>query len=44
MHDLLTNPTRRRQLGDAGRQVVREHFTDEHMAREMLRVYEGVLV
>jgi glycosyltransferase involved in cell wall biosynthesis len=43
MHDLLTNPARRRQLGDAGRAAVRAGFTDEHMARNMLKVYEQVL-
>jgi glycosyltransferase involved in cell wall biosynthesis len=43
MHDLLTNPSRRKQLGDAGRQGVRAAFTDEHMARNMLKVYEAVL-
>ena len=43
MHDLLTNPQRRRQLGDAGRQAIRAGFTDEHMARNMLKVYEGVV-
>ena len=43
MHDLLTNPQKRRQLGDAGRQGVRAGFTDEHMARNMLKIYEGVM-
>jgi glycosyltransferase involved in cell wall biosynthesis len=43
MHDLLTNAPRRRQVGDAGRQAIRAGFTDEHMARNMLKVYEGVL-
>ena len=42
MHDLLTNPKRRQQLGDAGRQAVRAGFTDEVMARNMLKVYERV--
>jgi glycosyltransferase involved in cell wall biosynthesis len=42
MHDLLTDPKRRKQLGDAGRQGVRDAFTDEQMARNMLKVYEGV--
>jgi glycosyltransferase involved in cell wall biosynthesis len=40
MHDLLTDPGRRMVLGNAGRQGVREGFTDEVMARHMLRVYE----
>ena len=43
MYDLLTNPKRRKQLGDVGRQGVRAGFTDEHMARNMLKVYEAVL-
>ena len=43
MHELLTDPQRRRQLGEAGRQGVRAGFTDEHMARNMLKVYEGVM-
>lgn len=43
MYELLTDPNRRKQLGDAGRQGVRDGFTDEHMARNMLKVYERVL-
>jgi len=43
MHDLLTDRNRRKQLGDAGRQGVRAAFTDEHMARNMLKIYEAVL-
>lgn len=43
MHQLLTNPARRRQMGEAGRQAIRAGFTDEHMARNMLKVYEGVV-
>ncbi len=43
MYDLLRDPRKRRQLGDAGRQAVRQGFTEEHMARNMLKVYEGVL-
>ena len=43
MHELLTNPQRRRQIGEAGRRAVRAGFTDEHMARNMLKVYEGVV-
>jgi glycosyltransferase involved in cell wall biosynthesis len=42
MHELLRDPRKRRQLGDAGRQAVRQGFTEEHMARNMLKVYEGV--
>ena len=42
MHELLTNPGRRRQLGGAGRQGVRAGFTDEVMARKMLDVYQRV--
>jgi len=43
MHDLLTDPHQRRRLGEAGRQAVRQGFTEEHMARNMLKVYESVL-
>jgi type III pantothenate kinase len=43
MHELLTNPQRRRQLGDAGRQAIRVGFTDEVMARKMLDVYQRVI-
>ena len=42
MHDLLSDPERRRRLGDAGRQAIRAGFTDEVMARNMLKVYESV--
>jgi glycosyltransferase involved in cell wall biosynthesis len=43
MHDLLTDPGRRMVLGNAGRQGVREGFTDEVMARHMLKVYERTI-
>ena len=43
MHALLRDPQRHRQLGDAGRQAVRQGFTEDHMARNMLKVYESVL-
>ena len=43
MHELLTDPGRRMVLGNAGRQGVREGFTDEVMARHMMRVYEQTL-
>ena len=43
MHELLRDDRKRRQLGDAGRQAVRQGFTEEHMAGNMLKVYEGVL-
>lgn len=42
MHDLLADPRKRRQIGDAGRQAIRQGFTEEHMARNMLKVYESV--
>ena len=42
MYDLLKDPVRRRQLGEAGRQAVRNGFTDEHMAKGMLKVFEGL--
>jgi glycosyltransferase involved in cell wall biosynthesis len=43
IHELLRDDRRRRQLGDAGRQAVRQAFTEEHMARNMVKVYESVL-
>ena len=43
MHELLTDPRKRTQLGDAGRQGVRAGFTDEVMAQNMLKVYEKVM-
>ena len=43
MHELLRDPRKRRRLGDAGRQAVRQGFTEGHMARNMLKIYEGVL-
>lgn len=43
MHDLLRDARRREQLGEAGRQAVGAAFTEEHMARNMLKVYEGAL-
>jgi glycosyltransferase involved in cell wall biosynthesis len=42
MHSLLNNPHRRRQLGEAGKRAIRAGFTDEHMARNMMKVYERV--
>ena len=41
--DLLRDEPRRRSLGEAGRQAVRSAFTDDHMAANMLKVYEGLL-
>jgi glycosyltransferase involved in cell wall biosynthesis len=43
MYDLLRDPRRRQQVGEAGRQAVRAGFTEEHMARNMLKVYESVV-
>ena len=43
MHALLRDERKRRQLGDAGRQAVRQALTEEHMARNMVKVYESVL-
>lgn len=40
--ELLNDPGRRAQLGARGRGAVAARFTDDHMAAEMLRVYEGV--
>jgi glycosyltransferase involved in cell wall biosynthesis len=43
MHVLLADPGRRLLLGNAGKQGVREGFTDEVMARHMLTVFERVV-
>jgi glycosyltransferase involved in cell wall biosynthesis len=40
--DLLADPHRRADLGRAGHTAVRDGFTDDHMARNMLKVYEDV--
>ena len=40
---LLSNPDRAKQLGEQGRQSVREKFTVDHMARGVVEVYESVL-
>jgi glycosyltransferase involved in cell wall biosynthesis len=40
---LLRDPARREQLGAAGRNAVRERFTDDHMAQRMLEVYRDTL-
>ena len=40
---LLRDPDRRRRLSEAGRQAARAQFTDEQMARNMLKVYESAI-
>jgi glycosyltransferase involved in cell wall biosynthesis len=40
--NLLADPYRRADLGRAGHAAVRDGFTDDHMARHMLKVFEGV--
>ena len=41
--ELLDNPERRRQLGQAGREAVRRDFNPEVMADEMLGLYSRIL-
>ncbi len=41
--ELLSDGPRRQRLGEAGRQAVRNGFTDEHMAHNMMRVYQRVV-
>ncbi len=41
LHELLLDPARRAELGGRGQQAVRERFTDEHMAMNMLKVFEA---
>jgi len=40
---LLADVPRRRELGQAGRKAVEEAFTEDHMARNMVQVYQRVL-
>lgn len=40
--ELLLNPARARAFGEAGRAVVREHFNEARMAREVLAAFESV--
>lgn len=39
--ELLLNPDRARALGEAGRAVVRDHFNEARMAREVLSAFES---
>jgi len=41
--DLLGDPRRRRQLGEKGRSIVESTFTEDHMARNMLGVFERAI-
>jgi len=41
--ELLFDPERRAKLGAAGRDAVRDGFTDDHMASKMLAVYRGAI-
>jgi glycosyltransferase involved in cell wall biosynthesis len=43
LQQLLTDPDRRRRLGESGRAVVHRDFTDTRMAEETLAVYEQTL-
>ncbi len=40
--ELLANPDRARQLGDAGRRLVETHFSIERVVQEMMALYEEV--
>jgi glycosyltransferase involved in cell wall biosynthesis len=40
---LLADPDRRRSMGERGRRIVRERFSHEAVARQMLGVYEALL-
>ena len=40
LDSLAADPERRRRLGDAGRERVREHFSADGMARRTLALYE----
>lgn len=43
IRSLLTSPSLRTQMGDAGRRRVEQHFTVERMARDMERLYDLLL-
>jgi glycosyltransferase involved in cell wall biosynthesis len=43
VNTLIEDESIRSQMGAAGRQWVSENFSEEHMVREYLDVYEGVL-
>jgi glycosyltransferase involved in cell wall biosynthesis len=43
LEQLLSDPDRAKQLGEQGRQSVRDKFTVDHMARGVVEVYESVL-
>jgi hypothetical protein len=43
LESLLLDPTQARALGEQGQIAVREKFTAEVMARETLRVFEGLI-
>jgi ABC-type lipoprotein export system ATPase subunit/glycosyltransferase involved in cell wall biosynthesis len=40
---LLADPNRREEMGRRGREAVESTFTDDHMAANMLRVYEAAM-
>ena len=42
LRTLLLNPDKARELGQRGRAYVREHFTVERMATDIMKVYETV--
>jgi len=41
--DLLRDPDSRAKLGAAGHRDVRDHFTDDHMAHNMLNLYQELI-
>ncbi|MDB5171716.1 MAG: hexosyltransferase [Phycisphaerales bacterium] len=41
--DLLGDPQRRKELGEAGRSATHALFTEDQMARNMLKVFESVI-
>ncbi len=43
LRELGEDPSRRRQLGEAGRRAVASSLTDRHMARGTMAVYHQVL-
>jgi glycosyltransferase involved in cell wall biosynthesis len=43
LEDLLLNPTKAQELGQAGREAVTRDFSMERMAERVLHVYEELL-
>ncbi|MCJ7482987.1 MAG: glycosyltransferase family 4 protein [Thermodesulfovibrionales bacterium] len=42
--DLLVDNKQRKEMGEAGRKLIRESFTIERMGKEIEKVYQGILV